>query len=122
MTREELLSAAGNIRDDFIREAAPPAAASRKRREFPWAGAVAACLALMIVGSAFFLYYLGMGGGRWVMRDRILADPRLEASRGDVYARRWLVDPSTGDPLRTIDRQRYRDGYGASLPVFVYIR
>ncbi len=61
-------------------------------------------------------------GGRWVMRDRILADPRLEASRGDVYARRWLVDPSTGDLLRTIDRQRYRDGYGASLPVFVYIR
>ena len=55
MTREQLLRAVGDIRDDFIREAAPPAAAYRKRREFPWAGAVAACLALMIVGSTFFL-------------------------------------------------------------------
>ena len=63
MTREQLLRAVGDIRDDFIREAAPPSAAYRKRREFPWAGAVAACLALMIVGSTFFLYYLGMGGG-----------------------------------------------------------
>ena len=63
MTREQLLRAVGDIRDDFIREAAPPAATYRKRREFPWAGAVAACLALMIVGSTFFLYQLGMGGG-----------------------------------------------------------
>ena len=51
MKREQLLRAVGDIRDDFIREAAPPAAAYRKRREFPWAGAVAACLALMIVGA-----------------------------------------------------------------------
>lgn len=61
-------------------------------------------------------------GGRWIMRDRIFADPRLEAAQGDVYARRWLVDPATGEPLRTLDRLRYRAGYGASLPVFVYIR
>ena len=63
MTREQLLHAVGDIRDDFIREAAPPAATYRKRREFPWAGAVAACLALMIVGSTFFLSQLGMGSG-----------------------------------------------------------
>ena len=63
MTREQLLHAVGDIRDDFIREAAPPPAAYRKRREFPWAGAVAACLALMLVGSTFFLSRLGMGSG-----------------------------------------------------------
>ena len=63
MTREQLLRAVGDIRDTFIREAAPPPASYRKRREFPWAGAVAACLALMIVGSTFFLSRLGMGSG-----------------------------------------------------------
>ena len=55
MTREQLLDAVGDIRDAFIREAAPPPASYRKQREFPWTGAVAACLALMIVGSTFFL-------------------------------------------------------------------
>ena len=63
MTREQLLDAVGDIRDAFIREAAPPAASYRKRREFPWTGAVAACLALMIVGSTFFLSQLDMGSG-----------------------------------------------------------
>ena len=62
MTREQLLRAVGDIRDDFIREAAPPSAAYRKRREFPWAGAVAACLALVLVGSTFLLSQMGMGG------------------------------------------------------------
>ena len=42
MTREQLLDAVGDIRDAFIREAAPPAS-YRKQREFPWTGAVAAC-------------------------------------------------------------------------------
>lgn len=63
MTRERLLRAVGDIRDDFIREAAPPAATYRKRREFPWAGAVAACLALVLVGSTFFLSRMWMGSG-----------------------------------------------------------
>ena len=63
MTREQLLDAVGDIRDAFIREAAPPAASYRKRREFPWTGAVAACLALMIVGSTFFLSQMDMGDG-----------------------------------------------------------
>ena len=63
MTREQLLDAVGVFRDTFIREAAPPPASYRKRREFPWAGAVAACLALVIVGSTFFLSQLGMGSG-----------------------------------------------------------
>ena len=63
MTREQLLRAVGDIRDTFIREAAPPPASYRKRREFPWAGAVAACLALVIVGSTFFLSRLGVGSG-----------------------------------------------------------
>ena len=62
MTREQLLDAVGDIRDAFIREAAPPAS-YRKQREFPWTGAVAACLALMIVGSTFFLSQMNMGSG-----------------------------------------------------------
>ena len=61
MTREQLLDAVGDIRDAFIREAAPPPASYRKQREFPWTGAVAACLALMIVGSTFFLSQMNMG-------------------------------------------------------------
>lgn len=63
MTREQLLDAVGDIRDAFIREAAPPPASYRKQREFPWTGAVAACLALMIVGSTFFLSQMNMGDG-----------------------------------------------------------
>lgn len=59
--------------------------------------------------------------GRWIMRDRILVDTLLEASGGDVYARRYLLDPKSGEPLRTYDRRIYRGGYGYSLPVFTYI-
>ena len=61
MTRDELLLAVGEIRDEFIREAAPPAASYRKRREFPWAAAAAACLALLLVSSALFLPWSGGG-------------------------------------------------------------
>lgn len=61
-------------------------------------------------------------GGRWRMRDRILADTALRTSAGDVFARRYLVDPKTGHPLPTYSRGAYRGGYGSSLPVFVYIR
>ena len=69
MTREQLLDAVGDIRDAFIREAAPPPASYRKQREFPWTGAVAACLALMIVGSTFFLSQMNMGErGHWKRR------------------------------------------------------
>ena len=63
MTRDALLDAMGAIRDDFIREAAPPAASYRGRREFPWAAAVAACLALLVVSSTVFLSWIGVGGG-----------------------------------------------------------
>ena len=63
MTGEEVMDAVGDIRDAFIREAAPPPASYRKQREFPWTGAVAACLALMIVGSTFFLSQMNMGDG-----------------------------------------------------------
>lgn len=61
-------------------------------------------------------------GGRWQMRDRILADTTLKTSEGDVFARRYLVDQKTGNPLTTYSRGVYRGGYGYSLPVFVYIR
>ena len=56
-----------------------------------------------------------------VMRDRILADTALRTSAGDVYARRYLIDPKTGTPLPTYEKRRYRGGYGYALPVFVYL-
>lgn len=85
MTREQLLRAVGDIRDTFIREAAPPPASYRKRREFPWAGAVAACLALVIVGSTFFLSQLGMGSGDTSANDTASAagDATENATAGE---------------------------------------
>lgn len=59
---------------------------------------------------------------KWQMRDRIWADTALRTSEGDVFARRYLVDPKSGNPLATYSRGVYRGGYGYSLPVFVYIR
>ena len=61
-------------------------------------------------------------GGRWQMRDRILADTALTTSEGDVFARRYLVDQKSGNPFTTYSRGVYRGGYGYSLPVFIYIR
>lgn len=58
---------------------------------------------------------------RWQMRDRILADTALRTSSGDVYARRYLVDPKTGSPRPTYERQRYKGGHSYALPVFVYL-
>ena len=59
--------------------------------------------------------------GGWLMRDRILADTALICSGGDVFARRYLLDPKTGNPLPTYERRRYRGGFGYALPVFVYL-
>ena len=43
--------------------------------------------------------------GGWQMRDRILADTALRTSAGDVYARRYLIDPKTGTPLPTYEKK-----------------
>ena len=59
--------------------------------------------------------------GRWEMRDRILVDTLFTAFGGDVFARRYLVDQKSGNPLTTFSRGVYRGGFGYSLPVFVYI-
>lgn len=68
---------------------------------------------------------LGRGNVRrragWLMRDRILADTAFNTQGGDVYARRYLFDPKTGNPLPTYEKRRYRGGYGYALPVFVYL-
>lgn len=48
MGAEQLLYAITGIREDFIREAAPGAAAPRRRR-WPWAVGLAACLALVLL-------------------------------------------------------------------------
>lgn len=60
--------------------------------------------------------------GRWRMRDRIRVDTAFKYAEGDVFARRYLVDQKSGNPLTTYSRGVYRGGYGYSLPVFVYIR
>lgn len=57
----------------------------------------------------------------WRMRDRILADTALRTGAGDVFARRYLFDAKSGNPLPTYERQRYRGGYGYALPVFTYL-
>lgn len=59
--------------------------------------------------------------GRWEMRDRILVDTALRCAGGDVYIRRFLLDPRTGTPLSCYAAGSYRDGYGSSLPVYVYL-
>lgn len=59
--------------------------------------------------------------GRWSMRDRILADTAFRIRAGDVFARRYLIDPGTGNPLTTYSRGVYRGGYSYSLPVYAYI-
>lgn len=59
--------------------------------------------------------------GGWQMRDRILTDTAFRTTGGDVFARRYLVDQKTGNPLPTYDRKHYRGGYGYALPVFVYL-
>lgn len=57
----------------------------------------------------------------WEMRDRILVDTALNAIRGDVFIRRFLIDEHTAYPIKTYDNKRYRGGYGYALPIYVYI-
>lgn len=59
--------------------------------------------------------------GRWTMRHRILVDTAFRIRSGDVYARRFLIDPTNGTPLPTYSGRSYRGGCGRHLPVFVYI-
>lgn len=119
MTREQLLRAVGDIRDDFIREAAPPSAAYRKRREFPWAGAVAACLALVLVGSTFLLSQMGMGSGATSADDAATAteDTAENQTAGESGGAADGADeaaPETVAPTVTVDGTVYvladRDG------------
>ena len=119
MTREQLLRAVGDIRDDFIREAAPPSAAYRKRREFPWAGAVAACLALVIVGSTFFLSRMGMGSGATSADDAATAtedtaENQTAGESGGAADGADEASPETVAPMVTVDGTVYvladRDG------------
>ena len=112
MTREQLLRAVGDIRDDFIREAAPPSAAYRKRREFPWAGAVAACLALVLVGSTFLLSQMGMGGsdGSTATAGDQVQNETAGASGGAMDGAADGADdsvPETAAPTVTVDGTIY---------------
>ena len=120
MTREQLLHAVGDIRDDFIREAAPPAATYRKRREFPWAGAVAACLALVLVGSTFVLARMGMGSGATSADDAATATEENQTTGESGGGMEGAADgadeaaPENAAPRVTVDGTVYvladRDG------------
>ncbi len=61
-------------------------------------------------------------GRRWEMTDRILVDTALKVEACDVYARRFLIDRHSGNPLETFSGRVYRGGYSRSLPVYIYIR
>ncbi len=61
-------------------------------------------------------------GNRWEMHGNLLIDTAFHVGRGDVYARRWLFDPSGEAPWPTYARRRYEGGPGANLPVFCYFR
>lgn len=60
--------------------------------------------------------------GVWQMRDRILLGADWEPLRADVYAREWLFDPLSGEPLPLYMRDRYRGGRSRNLPLFLYFR
>lgn len=57
----------------------------------------------------------------WRMRDRIAVDTALRVTAGDVYIRRFLLDPSESQPLPAYDRRRYCGGFSYALPVYVYL-
>ncbi len=57
----------------------------------------------------------------WRMRDRIAVDTALRVVTGDVFMRRFLLDPSESQPLPTFDRRRYAGGLSYALPVYVYM-
>lgn len=58
----------------------------------------------------------------WRMRDRIAVDTLLPIATGDVYIRRFLLDPSQARPLATYERRRYVGGTSRALPVYVYLQ
>lgn len=60
--------------------------------------------------------------GGWWLHDRILTDTALTVIRADVFARRDLLDPRSGTPLPTYQRQRYTGGIGRYFPIFLYIK
>lgn len=57
----------------------------------------------------------------WKMRDRLFADPRLGATDGEVYVRRFLFDTDRGKPRATYEKGVYRGGTGALLPIYTYL-
>ena len=56
-----------------------------------------------------------------VMKTARLEFAQLHGAQSLDCARRYLLDPKTGNPLPTYERRRYRGGFGYALPVFVYL-
>ena len=56
--------------------------------------------------------------GRWVMLHRAATSIAARATC-ESYAKNWLLDDSR-KPLDTFSRKRYRGGYSASLPIYIY--
>ena len=107
MGAEQLLYALTGIRGDFIREAAPGAAAPRRRR-WPWAAALAACLCLALL-IARSRPASPMSGEAPASGDASPADsetppPTDAAGPGDSEG---SPDPGCGAPSLTVDGVTY---------------
>lgn len=59
--------------------------------------------------------------GRWSRGDSFYISSDFRVERGDIYLREWMLDKETFGPLPLYDRTRYRGGYSAKLPVFIYL-
>lgn len=57
----------------------------------------------------------------WKPTDIIAADTTFTILRNEVYIRDFLIDPQSGQPLRTYNKKQYVGGYGKSLPIYIYI-
>lgn len=60
--------------------------------------------------------------GLWQRGDSFYLSPHFEPITGDIFLKSWLLESSSYKPFSLYDRGRYRGGYGAKLPVFIYFR
>ncbi len=58
--------------------------------------------------------------GLWQRGDSFYLSPHLEPIAGDIFLKSWLLESSSHKPFPLYERGRYRGGYGAKLPVFIY--
>ncbi|MFI3320560.1 MAG: hypothetical protein SNH01_07340 [Rikenellaceae bacterium] len=57
----------------------------------------------------------------WYLRDRIGVKPAGVLCGRGIYIKSWLLDPRSGVPLGTFNRDSYTAGYSRSLPIYLYL-